>query len=264
MNDLQAELAFAHDLADAVDPITLSRIRATDLAVTTKADLTPVTEADTAAESTMRRLIAATRPGHAVLGEEEGLIGDPNAEWQWVLDPIDGTANYVRGVPIWATLIALRHREQAVVGLVSAPALNQRWWAVAGGGSFTAALGDRAGTPIRVSGVNSLTDSFVGHSSTGGWFSRGRGPQFVELCERVWRSRGLGDFWMHCLVAQGAMDVAIEPIVSLWDLVAVDLLVREAGGRFTDLEGGLGPDGGSAASTNGLLHDEVLGVLARR
>jgi len=263
VTDLQAELSFAHDMADAVDVITASRFRATDLVVTTKADDTHVTEADTGAETTMRKLIADTRPDHAVLGEEEGLIGDPNAEWQWVLDPIDGTANYVRGVPIWATLIALRHRERAVVALVSAPALQQRWWATAGGGAFTGALGDRSGSRIAVSAVASLADSFLGHSSTGGWFARGRGPQFVDLCERVWRSRGLGDFWMHCLVAQGSLDAAVEPVVSLWDLVAVDLIVQEAGGRFTDLDGRPGPDGGSAVSTNGILHDEVLSLLAR-
>jgi histidinol-phosphatase len=264
VTDLPAELSFAHDLADAADSITARRFRATDLVVTTKADDTHVTEADTGAETAMRRLIADSRPKHAVLGEEEGLIGDPDAEWQWVLDPIDGTANYVRGVPIWATLVALRHRGEAVVGLVSAPVLRQRWWATLDGGAFTADLDDRVGTPMRVSGVRSLADVHLGHSSTGGWFSRGRGPQFVDLAERVWRSRGVGDFWMHCLVAQGSMDVAVEPVVSLWDLVAVDLIVREAGGTFTDLDGRPGPDGGSAVSTNGILHAEVLEILARR
>lgn len=261
---LNDELTFAHTLADAADAITLPRFGAADLDVGFKADATHVTDADTGSERAMRDLLATHRPDHAVLGEEEGLIGDPAAAFRWIIDPIDGTANYVRGVPIWATLIALQHDGDTVVAVVSAPALGRRWWATAGGGAFVAPTGQRDGRRLSVSAVDTLDRCHLGHASTGGWAAYGRGPQFAALCEQVWRSRGLGDFWMHCLVAEGAFDVAVEPIVSLWDLASVDLVVREAGGTFTNLDGLPGPDGASAISSNGLLHDTVLAALAVR
>jgi histidinol-phosphatase len=256
--DLGAELALAFELADAADAVTMPRFRAYDLVVDRKADASEVTEADRGAEATMRALLSAARPHHAVLGEEEGLIGPPDAASRWVLDPIDGTSNFVKGVPIWATLIALQQEGEVVVGVASAPALGRRWWAARGRGAYA------DGQRVQVSGVSTLAGAHLAHAGVGTWFEHGRGEQFVDLSRRVWRGRGLGDFWMHCLVAEGAFDVACEPIVSLWDLAALQVIVEEAGGRFTDLDGVARPDGGSAVSTNGLLHDEVLAVLAHR
>jgi histidinol-phosphatase len=242
------DLAFALSLADLADGVTLPRFRATDLVVETKPDLTPVTEADRACERALRAAIEAGRPGDAVLGEEYGSTGDSAREW--VLDPIDGTKNFVRGAPVWATLVALRVDGVVTTGVVSAPALGLRWWAARGGGAF------KNGSPIGVSRVASLDDAFLSYSSLGGW-----GPAFLRLAERVWRTRAFGDFWSYVLVAEGAVDVAAEPEVSLWDLAPLQVIVEEAGGRFTSLAGEPRADGGSAVATNGLLHDAVLAAL---
>ena len=255
--DLTAELELALTLADAADAVTLPRFRSRDLVVSHKADASEVTEADRGAEAAVRALLATARPHHAVLGEEEGLLGPPDATSRWILDPIDGTSNFVKGVPIWATLVALEHEGEIVVGVASAPALGRRWWAARGQGAY--ADGERIG----VSDVADLAASHLAHAGVGTWFEHGRGEPFVDLTRRVWRSRGLGDFWMHCLVAEGAFDAACEPVVSLWDLAAVQVIVEEAGGRFTDLAGVARPDGGSALSSNGLLHDAVLAALAQ-
>jgi histidinol-phosphatase len=252
------ELALALQLADEADAMTLARFRAVDLVVQTKPDLTPVSEVDLAVEAALRRRLAEARPGHAVLGEEGGQDagrgGGPDGR-QWILDPVDGTKNYVRGVPVWATLIALKDQGRTLVGVVSAPALGRRWWASRGGG----ALAD--GSPIRVSGVASLDDAMLSYASLSGWESRGLGPAFAALARRCWRTRALGDFWSHVLVAEGAVDLAVEPEVSLWDLAPLKIIVEEAGGRFTDLAGTPTDGGGNAVSTNGLLHDEVLAML---
>ena len=234
--------------------MTLARFRDRELVVTTKPDLTPVTEADRSVERAIRDRIAVARPGHGVLGEEFGEEGA--GDWRWILDPIDGTKNYVRGIPIWATCIGLRHGEEMVVGVVSAPALGRRWWAARGEGAFA------DGHPIRVSAVADLADAQLSYDSVQGWEPHGLGEQFLDLARRCWRSRGLGDFWSHVLVAEGAVDVAAEPEVSVWDVAAVQVIVEEAGGRFTDLAGAARPDGGSAVSTNGVLHDEVLRALS--
>ena len=234
--------------------MTLARFRDRELVVTTKPDLTPVTEADRSVERAIRDRIAVARPGHGVLGEEFGEEGA--GDWRWILDPIDGTKNYVRGIPIWATCIGLRHGEEMVVGVVSAPALGRRWWAARGEGAFA------DGHPIRVSAVADLADAQLSYDSVQGWEPHGLGEQFLGLARRCWRSRGLGDFWSHVLVAEGAVDVAAEPEVSVWDVAAVQVIVEEAGGRFTDLAGAARPDGGSAVSTNGVLHDEVLRALS--
>ena len=233
--------------------MTLARFRDRELVVTTKPDLTPVTEADREVERVLRERIAAARPGHAVLGEEFGTEG--SGDWRWILDPIDGTKNYVRGIPIWATCIGLQHGEEMVAGVISAPALGRRWWAARGEGAFA------DGQPIRVSAVADLADAQVSYDSVQGWERFGLGERFLDLARRCWRTRGLGDFWSHVLVAEGAVDVAAEPEVSVWDVAAVQVIVEEAGGRFTDLAGAARPDGGSAVSTNGLLHDEVLAAL---
>jgi histidinol-phosphatase len=253
---VNTDLELALELADLADALTRPRFRARDLAVATKADHTPVTEADRGAEEVMRRRLAEARPAHAVLGEEEGLLGPADATCRWVLDPIDGTANYVKGVPIWATLIGLMEGDEVTVGVVSAPALGRRWWAARGQGAHA------DGEPIRVSTVETLAAAHLAYAGLGTFFEYGHGEALVGLARHVWRSRGLGDFWMHCLVAEGAFDVAVEPVVSLWDLAAVSVIVEEAGGRFTDLRGTPGPDGGSALSSNGALHDEVLARFA--
>jgi histidinol-phosphatase len=214
-----------------------------------------VTEADRGVEQALRARIASARPTHGVVGEEFGVLPGGSG-WQWVLDPIDGTKNYVRGIPIWATCIALRDHGRVTVGVVSAPALGRRWWAARGQGAFA------DGRPIRVSEVAAVADAQLSYDSVQGWEPFGLGTRFLDLARRCWRSRGLGDFWSHVLVAEGAVDIAAEPEVSVWDVAAVQVIVEEAGGRFTDLAGSARPDGGSAVSTNGLLHDEVLAALA--
>jgi histidinol-phosphatase len=253
-----ADLALAHQLADAADAITMARFLATDLTVDAKPDLTPVTDADRAVEQTARALIGQQRPDDAILGEEYGVTGD--GPRRWVIDPIDGTKNFVRGVPVWATLVALQHEQQSVVGVVSAPALGRRWWAASGGGAWTGPDVDAA-RPCRVSKVATLADASLSYSSLSGWRDQDRLSQFLDLLDAVWRTRAFGDFWSHVLVADGAVDASFEPEVSLWDLAALQVIVTEAGGRFSDLSGVDRADGGSVVSSNGLLHDAVLTAL---
>ncbi|HYX44112.1 MAG TPA: histidinol-phosphatase [Acidimicrobiales bacterium] len=252
---MNADLELALELADEADALTLGRFRAADLVVDTKPDLTPVSEADRAVEERLRRHLARARPGHGVLGEEMGDHAGAAIGWRWVVDPIDGTKNYVRGVPVWATLIALQHAGRTVVGVVSAPALGRRWWAARGEGAF--ADGDR----VRVSEVAALADASLSYASLTGWEAAGRGEAFLALARRFWRTRAYGDFWSHVLVAEGAVDVAAEPEVTLWDLAALQVIVEEAGGRFTDLRGRPTAAGGSAVTSNGRLHEQVLAVL---
>ena len=253
------DLRFAHVLADAADDITSRRFRALDLRVDTKPDLTPVTDADRATEESLRNVLKRARPRDAVLGEEFGRIGaGPRC---WVIDPIDGTKNYVRGVPVWATLIGLMDGDEVVVGEVSAPLLGRRWWAARDGGAWTGRSLTKA-TRCRVSDVSKVEDASFSFSSVTGWEEQKRLAGFLDLTRSVWRTRAYGDFWSHMLVAEGAVDIAAEPEVSLWDLAALQVIVEEAGGVFTDLSGRAAPDGGSAVSTNGSLHDEVLQRLA--
>ena len=252
------DLRFAHVLADAADDITTRRFRALDLRVETKPDLTPVSDADQAAEESLRNVLRRARPRDAVLGEEFGRSGaGPRC---WVLDPIDGTKNYVRGVPVWATLVGLMDGPDVVVGVVSAPALSRRWWGALGGGAWTGRSLTKA-SPCRVSGVTKLGDASMSYSGLGGWAERGMLDNFLGLTRAGWRTRAFGDFWSHMLVAEGACDISAEPDVSLWDLCALQIIVTEAGGRFTSLEGETRPDGGSAVCTNGHLHDDVLARL---
>ncbi|MBD0322441.1 MAG: histidinol-phosphatase [Aldersonia sp.] len=253
------DLELALRLADAADIITRDRFGALDLRVDDKPDLTPVSDADLAVERALRDFLIAERPNDAVLGEEFG--GDVEfAGRQWVLDPIDGTKNFVRGVPIWASLIAMLDEGSPVVGVVSAPALHRRWWASAGAGAFAREDGDPR--RITVSSVGSLPAASLSFSSLSGWHEIGLRERFIDLTDAVWRLRGYGDFFSYCLVAEGAVDIAAEPEVSLWDLAPLDILMREAGGRFTALDGSAGPHGGSAVATNGLLHEEVLAHLS--
>lgn len=257
MNTVPDDMALALRLADAADAQTLGRFGALDLRVDTKPDLTPVTDADRSVEELLRETLSARRPDDVVLGEEFGGTA-VFAGRQWVVDPIDGTKNFVRGVPVWATLIALLDDGIPRVGVVSAPALHRRWWAGSGEGAFTS-FGRRA-RRISVSGVDDLASASLTYSDlTTGW--DGLRSRFLELTDEVWRVRGYGDFWSYCLVAEGAVDIAVEPEVKVWDLAALDILVREAGGAFTNLAGLAGPHGGSAVATNGLLHDAVLSRL---
>lgn len=253
------DLQFALTLADRADDVTRARFGALDLRIDTKPDLTPVTDADRDVESQLRQAIAAGRPDDSVLGEEFGGTTTWNGR-QWIIDPIDGTKNFVRGVPVWASLVALLEDGVPVVGVVSAPALQRRWWAARGQGAYASV----AGTPPRrltVSAVAELNSASLSFSSLTGWAQLGLRGQFIDLTDAVWRVRAYGDFLSYCLLAEGAVDIATEPEVSVWDLAALDILVHEAGGRFTSLDGTAGPHGGSAVATNGLLHDQVLDRL---
>jgi histidinol-phosphatase len=252
------DLRFAHVLADAADDISSRRFRALDLRVESKPDLTPVTDADHAVEESLRNVLRRSRPRDAVLGEEFGRVGSgPRC---WVIDPIDATMNYVRGVPVWATLIGLMDGDQVVAGVVSAPALGKRWWAARDNGAWSGRSLTKA-TRCRVSSVTKLADASLSYSSLSDWEEQGRLGGLLDLSRSVWRTRAYGDFWSHVLVAEGAVDVCAEPEVNLWDLAALMVIVEEAGGRFTDLSGVPTPGGGSAVSTNGQLHAEVLGLL---
>jgi histidinol-phosphatase len=249
------DLRFAHVLADAADSISMERFRAQDLKVETKPDLTPVSDADRTVEESIRSTLKRARPRDAVIGEEFGQSG--RGPRRWILDPIDGTKNFVRGVPVWATLIALMDGDEVVAGVVSAPALHRRWWAAKGAGAYTGKSLSSA-SRLRASQVTALGDASVSYSSLSGWEELGRLDAFLDLTRAVWRTRAFGDFWSYMLVAEGAVDVACEPEVALHDLAAPAVIVAEAGGRFTDLGGRPGPGGGSAVATNGSLHDEVL------
>ena len=242
-----ADLRFAHALADAADAITLPRFRALDLQVDVKPDLSPVSEADRAAEETIRALVSQ-RPGEGVLGEE---LGDDGGDVRWIVDPIDGTRNYVRGAPVWGTLLALERSGVVELGLVSAPALGRRWWAVRGEGAWA------SGEPCRVSAVARVEDCVASTTS-----SRDMPEGWWELTRRAWTVRCFSDFWQYCLVAEGSVDVASDESLQLWDYAAVKLLVEEAGGRCSTFEGDAPSPGASFVATNGALQDEVVSLLA--
>jgi histidinol-phosphatase len=255
--DRTPDLDLALALADDADAITTARYRARDLAVEAKPDLTPVTDADRAVEQAIRTRLAAERPDDAFRGEEFGVVGDGPREW--VVDPIDGTKNFVRGVPVWATLIALVDDGEPVVGVVSAPALGRRWWAATGAGAHLRE--GNAERRIAVSEVGRLEDASLSYASLSGWAQLGRRDGFLRLTDRVWRTRAFGDFWSYMLVAEGAVDLAAEPDLSLWDMAALAPIVTEAGGRFTDLDGVDGVHGGNAAASNGKLHRQFIEAL---
>ncbi len=256
-----SDLALVHELADTADALSMPRFGASDLVVETKPDLTPVSDADRAVEQALRTQLTARRPADAVSGEEFGAsAGDGR---RWVLDPIDGTKNFVRGVPVWATLIGLLDGDDAVVGMVSAPALGRRWWAARDLGAWTSTWRS-APRPLRVSAVRTLADASLSYASIGAWAEHGRRDQFLALAERVWRTRGYGDFWSYMLVAEGAVDLAAEPQLSLWDMAALAPIVMEAGGRFTGLDGVDGPGRGAAAASNGWLHADLLAAVGDR
>jgi histidinol-phosphatase len=241
------DLDFAHALANTADAITTARFRALDLRVEAKPDLSPVSEADRAAEEAIRSQVAASGRGERVLGEE---FGDDGGDAKWIVDPIDGTTNYVRGVPVWATLLALQRDGEVVLSLVSAPALGRRWWAVRGRGAFA------DGTRCRVSELAVIEDAAISTTS-----ARRMPPGWSEIVRRAWSNRGLGDFWQHCLVAEGSLDIACDSVMHVWDYAPVQLLVEEAGGRCTTYDGSAPTELGSFLSTNGVLHDDVVALL---
>jgi len=270
-SDLKDDLAFAHALADLADAISLDRYQAQDLVVTTKPDSTPVTDADRAVETAIREAISTHRSEDGLVGEEFGSDKGASTRY-WVIDPIDGTKNFMRGVPIWATLIALVEidssgREEVIVGVVSAPALSRRWSAARGLGAYVRFYSHQEMNEdldsneltekrIKVSKVSSISDASISYSDFVGWGERLE--PFQKMLNSAWRTRAIGDFWSHMLVAEGSIDVAIEPSLALWDMAALEIIVREAGGIFTDISGHNGPFGSSAVSTNGLLHNEVV------
>jgi histidinol-phosphatase len=269
--DLEDDLAFAHALADLADAISLDRYQAQDLVVTTKPDSTPVTDADRAVETAIREAISTHRSDDGLVGEEFGSDKGASTRY-WVIDPIDGTKNFMRGVPIWATLIALVQidssgNEEVIVGVVSAPALSRRWSAARGLGAYVRFNSQDVFSDdlesnevnekrIKVSKVSSLSDASISYSDFVGWGSRLE--PFQKMLNSAWRTRAIGDFWSHMLVAEGSIDVALEPSLALWDMAALEIIVREAGGVFTDLSGHNGPFGSSAVTSNGLLHNEVI------
>lgn len=259
------DLALALRIADAVDTLTIAGSQG-DFDVEFKADDTPVTAIDRAAEQLVRDLLASERPGDTIQGEEFGISAGDAADGarRWVIDPIDGTKNFVRGVPAWATLIGLIEDDSVVVGVVSAPALGRRWYASAGGGAWTVTRVHGFPTEprqIHVSTTASLEQAALSFSSLGGWEDRGGLDAFVGLTREVRRVRAFGDFWSYMLVAEGSVDIACEPELALHDMVALVPIVTEAGGRFTSLDGEDGPWGGNALATNGLLHDAVVARL---
>ena len=260
--DLDLQLAL--ELADVADAITMSRFRASDLVVQTKPDMTPVSEADQATERALRERLSDLRPGDAIVGEEYGAehADGEQVTRRWIVDPIDGTKGYVRGMPVWATLLALEEDGELVVGMASAPALGRRWWAARDHGAYTSFEGATERQPIRVSGVRSLQDAQLSFGGFEEWREAGRLQQLLSLGEHVWRVRGYGDFWQYMLVAEGVAEIATDPAVSLWDLAAPLVIVREAGGRFTDFTGAVTASAGSGLATNGHLHEAARAFFA--
>ena len=264
-----AELEFALTLADIADEISLARYRALDLVITTKPDKSPVTDADKSVETAISSAIHGKYPNDGIVGEEFGTSGSRGSrDRYWVIDPIDGTKNFLRGVPTWATLIALVENENVVASVVSSPALYRRWYASVGGGAFVTEGASGAGSQgeaksdprkLAVSKVSQISDASIAYSDFQGWGARR--ANFEKLLDGAWRTRGLGDFWSHMLVAEGAVDVAIEPSLALWDMAALDLIVREAGGKFSSLDGVDGPFGPNAISSNGALHSAIVAAL---
>jgi len=255
---VSADLRLALELADVADAFTLPRFEHADFTLGWKDNRTEVTEADRGAEQLLADHVLAARPDHGFFGEEHGLQGDGDSPWRWIVDPIDGTSGFVRGIPVWATLIALTHAEHDVtVAVVSAPAMARRWWASRGHGAFA------NGKRCQVSDVAELAAAQVSITFSSGWDRLGLTGELVAIQQRARRARGFGDFWQHCLVAEGALDLAVDAVgVAPYDIASVRLIVEEAGGRFTDRHGNETHENPSAVSSNGLLHDQVIERLS--
>ena len=254
--DLAADLALALELADGADAVSLDRFRATDLVVTTKPDRTPVTDADQAVERGIRARLAEARPDDGIFGEEYGAEG--SSDRQWIIDPIDGTANFLRGVPVWGTLIALAVDGAPVVGVASMPALGRRWWAATDAGAWTTDEGGNDPRSIGVSAVSGLADASLSFQSIAQWREHGHLDALLGLSETVWRDRAYGDLWSYLLLAEGLVDAVAEFGVQRYDVAALIPIIEEAGGRWSDGAGGRDLDDRSSVATNGLLHHELL------
>jgi histidinol-phosphatase len=259
---LADDLTLALELADAADAISMARFEALDLVVTTKPDRTPVTDADQAVERAIRALLGERRPADGILGEEFGTAGSTSR--QWIIDPIDGTAGFLRGISIWGTLISLAVDGVPVLGVVSSPALGKRWWAALGGGAWSsdARTAGAAPTRLNVSGVRTVADASISYGSIQQWDAAGRLDALVSLSRQVWRTRAYGDMWSYMLLAEGHLDMAGEFDLQPYDMAALVPIVQEAGGRFTSVDGQDGPWHGSALATNGHLHDVMLSALS--
>ncbi|WP_449278735.1 inositol monophosphatase family protein [Leucobacter sp. GX24907] len=263
MSDIQspapsADLAFALELADLADAVSLPRFRAADLRIDTKPDRTFVTDADQAVEAAIRTRIEDAHPDDSFFGEESGR--SEKGSRRWIIDPIDGTSNFLRGVPNWATLIALEVDGRQTVGVVSAPAFGARWWAETGAGSW-GQQADQAPRRLRVSGIDSLEHASLSFQSIAQWRDAGYQESLLALAEHVWRDRAYGDMWSYMLLAEGLVDIVAEFDVKPYDLAALVPIVREAGGRFTDIQGAESAWNGSSLATNGALHGAVIDIV---
>ncbi|MCB0954735.1 MAG: inositol monophosphatase family protein [Ilumatobacteraceae bacterium] len=256
--DPAAELALAQELADLGNAVAMPLYESREFSLDRKADRSEVTEADRNAELAISRRVLEARPHHGMYGEEHGVVGDASSPWRWVVDPIDGTSNFVRGIPVWATLVALTHADHGpVVGVVAAPAMGRRWWAARGLGAFA------NGRRCQVSSVATLEDAQVSVTFASGWDALGVTPQLVQLQQQAYRARGFGDFWQHMLVAEGAVDIAIDAVGLMpYDNAAVKVVVEEAGGTYTDRSGVVTFLSDTAVSSNGLLHAAALAAVA--
>ena len=256
------DLEFTHKLADAADKISMARFGAMDLKIETKPDLTPVSDADKSVEEELRKLIANYSPQDSIIGEEFGHDGGGNREW--ILDPIDGTKNFVRGVPFWGTLIGLRVDGEMTTGMVSAPALGRRWFGATGSGSFlqTKTNSFQSERKLQVSKVSKLEDAYLGYSSQDRWEKKSQEEEFEKLLKKVWRARGFGDFIIHMMVAEGSLDLAMEPSLAIWDMAALIPIIREAGGNVTSLNNGDPLIEKSLVTTNGLLHEQTIKLFS--
>ena len=252
--DVHRDLQLALELADLADRLNMERFRAANLQVDTKEDSTPVTDADRRTETALRERLASARPHHSVVGEEYGHDG--TTEWQWLIDPIDGTKNFARGGPVWATLIALRGGDQVTCGVVSAPALHRRWFAAREDGAW-----DETGMRLHVSSVAQINAAFLSCTDIRDFDTAHLRDGFSSLLASCRVVRGFGDFWSHMLTAEGAVDIAVEVGIHPWDVAPVQVIVEEAGGRFSDFAGARRIDSQTAITTNGLLHDQVVGFM---
>jgi histidinol-phosphatase len=256
MSNTQELLSTALRASDAADAVSLSGFNSRQFDVTRKADNSEVTDIDRATEQVVVQALTTGHPDYGIYGEEFGVSGPADAEYQWVIDPIDGTTNFVRGVPVWATLIALVRNGAPELGVVSAPAMGFRWWATKGGGAFF------NGTRIHASATATISEAHVSTTPNAGWDAVGGIPKLVQLQTDALRARGFGDFWQHMLVAQGAIDVAVDVIgLQPYDNAAIYPIVQEAGGTITDRFGNANWRADSSVSSNGVLHAEVLARL---
>jgi histidinol-phosphatase len=254
----EEDLALALELADIADEISLARFRAIDLHVESKPDRSPVTDADRSVELAIKKLLADKAPNDALIGEEFGNTGA--ASRTWIIDPIDGTANYLRGVPVWATLIALAIDGKPVVSVVSAPAMGRRWWAAPETGAFTSDI-DGTTRSIKVSAISDLEHASLSYNNLQLWDQAGMLPQLTQLSRKIWRTRAYGDFWSYMLLAEGAVDIVAEHDLKIYDIAALVPIVEQAGGKFTAIDGPLTAETSSVLASNGKLHAVVTAEL---